>query len=101
MSQGRDETFNIDKILSNLTSQQQAILEKRKLIEELNFKNIDNNYELITEVTKSDVKKDFKLSDPLFLFQLGQLPMFDKDKLAKVKPRSPFVIPNNYKQYKY
>lgn len=65
ISQGRDETFNIDKILNNITSQQHAILEKRKLIEELNFKNIDNNYELITEVTKSDIKKDFKVSDPV------------------------------------
>jgi len=83
-----------------MNSQQQTLLEKRKLIEELNFKTIDNNYELISELTKSDIKKDFKVGDPLYLFQLGQLPLFEKDILSKVKPRSAFSIPNNFKSYK-
>lgn len=49
-----------------MSTQQQVVLEKRKMIEELNFKNIDNNYELIMEITKSDIKKDFKLvGEPL------------------------------------
>jgi len=48
-----------------MSTQQQAILEKRKMIEELNFKNIDNTYELIMEITKSDIRKDFKIADPL------------------------------------
>lgn len=66
ISQGRDEKNNIDRILNSMSTQQQVVLEKRKMIEELNFKNIDNNYELIMEITKSDIKKDFKLvGEPL------------------------------------
>jgi len=101
VSQGRDEKNNLDRILNSISSHQQLAFEKRKMIEELNFKNIDNNYELIMEVTKSDIRKDYKLPDPIYLFQLGQVPFFDKEKLAKVKARSTLSIPNSYKSFKY
>lgn len=71
--QGREVNNNLDKLLSNLSSQQIVLTESRKKLEELNFKSIDSNFELMLEMSKSEVSKTFKLDTPTFVFQTGAM----------------------------